>query len=88
MSIEAHHRDALIETARSELERAHRAALAVEAGELRRGMTLAVAALRQAGDEAASLEPLERAWPTLTRCLTEMVASSSACGRSSPTGPA
>ncbi len=53
MPAEAHHREALIETAREELTRAHRAAAATEAGEMRRGLTLGLAALR----EAAAVEP-------------------------------
>ena len=54
MTVEEHHQDALIETARLELDRAHRAALGMEAGEVRRGLELAVTALRslaQAGEE-------------------------------------
>ncbi len=53
MSVEEHHRAALIETARAELDRAHRAALSVEAGEVRRGLTLALAALRSAAEDGA-----------------------------------
>ncbi len=48
MTSENHHFDALIATARLELDRAHRAALAVEAGEIRRGLELAITALRDA----------------------------------------
>lgn len=47
MSIEAKHRDALLQTARLELDRAHRGALAMEAGEVRRGLELTLAALRE-----------------------------------------
>ena len=47
MSIEAHHRDALLQTARLELDRAHRGALAMKAGEVRRGLELTLAALRE-----------------------------------------
>ncbi len=47
MSIEAHHQDALLQTARLELDRAHRGARAMEAGEIRRGLELALAALRE-----------------------------------------
>ena len=48
MTTESHHQGALIETARLELDRAHRAALTMEAGEVRRGLELALAALREA----------------------------------------
>ena len=48
MTAEDHHQDALIETARLELDRAHRAALGMEAGEVRRGLELALAALSTA----------------------------------------
>ena len=51
MSEDRHHHDALMETARSELERAHAAAVAMSAAEIRRGLQLALDALR----EAASL---------------------------------
>jgi hypothetical protein len=50
MSQDEHHQDALLETARLELDRAHRAALHVEAGEVRRGLELALAAFRSAGE--------------------------------------
>ena len=53
MSVEAHHRDALIETAQAELDRAHRAAVSLEAGEMRRGLSLATAALR----DASAIDP-------------------------------
>ena len=55
---EEHHRGALIETARDELTRAHRGAMAIEAGEMRRGLTLAEAALREAASEAPDLAEL------------------------------
>ncbi len=48
MSEEHHHQGALIETARVELDRAHRGVLAMDAGEVRRGLQLALAALREA----------------------------------------
>ena len=48
MTAEDHHQDALIETARLELDRAHRAALGMQAGEVRRGLELALAALQAA----------------------------------------
>jgi chromosome condensin MukBEF MukE localization factor len=46
MSAEAQHREALAETARLELDRAHRGALAMDAGEMRRGLEIALASLR------------------------------------------
>lgn len=55
MSVEAHHARALLEEAQLALDRVHRAALAANAGELRRGLTLAIAALREAG--SAGLGP-------------------------------
>jgi hypothetical protein len=48
MSTEQHHQGALIETARTELDRAHRAAIAMEAAEVRRGLSLAETALNDA----------------------------------------
>jgi len=49
MSVEAHHARALLEEAQSALERVHRAALAANAGEIRRGLDLAVTSLQGAG---------------------------------------
>ena len=49
MSIEAHHARALLETAQLELDRVHRAAIAANAGEIRRGLALAMTALQDAG---------------------------------------
>ncbi len=49
MSVESHHARALLETAQLELDRVHRAAVAANAGEIRRGLDLALAALREAG---------------------------------------
>lgn len=54
MSVEILHHDALIETARLELDRAHRAVLAVEAGEIRRGVSLAVTALTEASTDGVT----------------------------------
>ena len=51
MSLEAHHDQALIETARSELDRAHRAVIAMQAGEVRRGLQLALTALQSVAAE-------------------------------------
>jgi hypothetical protein len=42
------HYNALIETARAELENAHRAALSAEAGDLRRGLQMSLDAMREA----------------------------------------
>ncbi len=55
MTVEDHHQDALIETARLELDRAHRAALAMEAGEVRRGLDLALAALQGASADGGEM---------------------------------
>lgn len=48
MSVEAHHGRALLEEAQLALDRVHRAALAANAGEIRRGLDLAITALRKA----------------------------------------
>ena len=55
---EDHHKGALIETARAELDRAHRGALELDGAEMRRGLTLALEALQQAGrtDAAAHVQ--------------------------------
>jgi len=49
VSIEAHHGRALLETAQLELDRVHRAAVTTNAGEIRRGLALAITALQEAG---------------------------------------
>jgi tRNA(Ile)-lysidine synthase TilS/MesJ len=49
MAMEAHHARALLETAQLELDRVHRAAIAANAGEIRRGLALALTALHDAG---------------------------------------
>ena len=49
MSVEEHHGRALLEQAQLALDRVHRAALAANAGEIRRGLDLAVTALQEAG---------------------------------------
>ena len=49
MSAEEHHARALMEQAQLALDRVHRAALAANAGEIRRGLDLAVTALQEAG---------------------------------------
>ncbi len=48
MSDDPHHRGALIETAGLQLDRAHLAATNMAGGEVRRGLDLALAALRDA----------------------------------------
>ena len=53
MTLETHHQASLIETAKLELDRAHRAALALDAGELRRGLELARTALREGAQPVA-----------------------------------
>ncbi len=50
---------ALLETAKAELERAHRAALTMDGGEMRRALALAITALRDVGAE--SVAKLEQA---------------------------
>lgn len=58
MTPEDHHQAALIETARLELTRAHRAVLALDAAEIRHGMQIALNALREAaGTGQNSVEP-------------------------------
>ncbi len=47
MSDNPHHREALIETAKLELDRAHFAATTMAGGEVRRGLTLALSAFRE-----------------------------------------
>ena len=56
MSVEAHHARALLEEAQLALERVHRAALAANAGEIRRGLDLAVTALQGAGSAGLGTE--------------------------------
>ena len=74
MTVDAHHQDALIETARLELDRAHRAALSMEAGEVRRGLELAHSALHEAGAEGA--EPYGRLAGSLATALADLDAGS------------
>jgi hypothetical protein len=47
MTLETHHQATLIENAKLELDRAHRAALALDSGELRRGLQIARDSLRE-----------------------------------------
>lgn len=80
MTIETHHQASLIETAQLELERAHRAALALDAGEIRRGVQLALTAVREAavpveGEAEASVPPpamLHALAETLERALVDL----------------
>lgn len=78
MTVETHHQASLVETARLELERAHRAALALDAGEIRRGVQLALDALRAAAvpvEGEASVPPaavLHRLAGTLERTLADL----------------
>ena len=74
MSSEEHHREAALETARSELDRAHRGVLAMDASEVRRGLELALAALSETTDGfAESAGKLSRALVDLDAgALTEM----------------
>ncbi len=71
MSQQEHHQGALIETARLELDRAHRAAISMEAGEVRRGLELALAALRSASAEDGG-EPLAASASRIETALTEL----------------
>ncbi len=59
-----HHREALIETAQLELDRAHDAAKSMSAGDIRRGLDIAVISLREAqsnGDLQPYIDRLEQA---------------------------
>lgn len=75
MTADKHHFDAFIATAKLELERAHRGALSAEAGEIRRGLELALTALREAaGEETSRPDPvtLTELQATLATALTEL----------------
>ncbi len=80
MTLETHHQATLIETAKLELDRAHRAALALDAGELRRGLQIARDSLRQgavpvAGATAPSVPPADtllRLAASLNQALTDL----------------
>ena len=80
MTLETRHQAMLIETAKLELGRAHRAALALDAGELRRGLQIARESLREgavpiadaATPAAPSTETLSRLIATLDRALTDL----------------
>ena len=75
MTVESHHKASLIEAARLELERAHRAALALDVGEIRRGVQLALNALSEAAESEASMplpETLQRLSAMLGRALVDL----------------
>ncbi len=57
MSNEEHRQGSLIETAREELERTHRGVLAMDASEVRRGLELALNALRGASGQTDASDP-------------------------------
>ena len=68
MSDAGYHRQALIETAQLELERAHQAAKSMSAGDIRRGLDIAIVSLRDAGPDAllqTCRERLEQALASL-----------------------
>lgn len=70
-----HHAGALLETARLELDRVHRAALATDAGELRRGLDLAIAALEKvvdAGLDAPTTEAVTAACSSLQHARADL----------------
>lgn len=67
-----HHHDALMETARSELERAHAAAVAMTAGEMRRGLELALGALREAAALPAAQTTKQGVVQLLEQALAEL----------------
>ncbi len=62
MTLETRQQATLLETARLELTRAHRAALALDAAEIRQGVQIALDALREAA-RLAEAEPAASAWP-------------------------
>jgi hypothetical protein len=80
MTLETHHQATLIETAKLELDRAHRAALALDAGELRRGLQIARDSLQAgAAPVAGATEPsvpsadmLLRLAASLNQALTDL----------------
>ena len=68
MSVEEHHGRALLEEAQLALDRVHRAALAANAGEIRRGLDLAVTALQEAGSAGLDAD-MDQAIGTLRATL-------------------
>ena len=68
MSDEGHHRRALLETAQLELDRAHQAARTLSAGDIRRGLDIALISLRDAEPDSllqSCIERLEQALASL-----------------------
>ncbi|WP_158747467.1 hypothetical protein [Acidisphaera sp. L21] len=61
MPTEDHHGDALLETARLELARAHRGVIAMDASEVRRGVEIALAALRDVPNQGIAASKLTKA---------------------------
>ena len=75
MSIEAHHGHALIEAARAALDGVHRAALAADAGGLRRGLAVAAASLQeatQAGLDEEAAHAVEGAQAIIATALKDL----------------
>ena len=75
MSIEAHHGHALIEAARAALDSVHRAALAADAGGLRRGLAVAAASLQeaaQAGLDGETARAVEDAQAIIATALKDL----------------
>ena len=75
MSIEAHHGHALIEAARAALDGVHRAALAANAGGLRRGLALAAANLQeaaQAGLDETAAQAIGSAQAVIAKALADL----------------
>ena len=52
MPADAHHKGVLIESAQTELDRAHRAAMNMDGAEMRRGLQVALTALQDAGEHS------------------------------------
>jgi hypothetical protein len=76
MSESAHHREALIETARLELGRAHKAALQMSAGEIRRGLELALDALVAVERDESDAAGLDGCTTKLRTALADLDAGS------------
>ncbi len=75
MSIEAHHGHALIEAARAALDSVHRAALAADAGGLRRGLAVAASNLQeaaQAGLDGEASSAIEGARTIIAAALADL----------------
>jgi hypothetical protein len=75
MSIEAHHGHALIEAARAALDSVHRAALAADAGGLRRGLAVAASNLQEAakaGMDGEASSAIEGAQTIIATALADL----------------